>query len=634
MANTTTSGNEPTAHRYSVVGVFVVVVFVSALAWCLIHIRYNWLQWAVQIMLPLLTAFGMLRWYRSGKAARLRRRLAIGAAAGSVLLAVGAWGYCATNAYHTPEIDRTALYARGRVLVIVPHQDDDTNLMAGLTEELIRAGSDVYILFTTNGDRRGIKNAAKRVREVLKMADFYGIPHDHIYYLGYADAWQQDNRDLYNTAEDEAMIGYSGATETWAPEGVRILRPGRSYTKRHWREDMSEVIRTLHPDMLVCIDYDNHPGHRAASCMFEEVMADILRTEPDYTPFVLKGFAYRPCWRAPKDFYEGENLRSSRVVQDVNLLSLSDSEGRMDEVSYFTWEQRLRWPVSPKGLTHYMRGNSMYEAFTSYKFQHPPYRALPNGDKVMWWRPTGNLLLRAAAESDSGDAAQAHDFKVADSVDIMDPKRKPFDNGWCPKTRVGSIEFTLAEPKPIEEIWLYDHPDPANRVLSGRVVLGSGREIPLPPLPAGGEPLVLRTDCTEPQTGFRIEITQSTGPRAGLAEVEAYEHAPVSPVRIAKAVDVNDDFMYDYTVPKDGEVKFRLYTYPIGRQADYCVEGPNGPLQSVDGWYTLQVKPGEECIVTVLDREGRIADRVRLYNTPGWLRCLRRFYRTLDPLLY
>ncbi|MGN1308665.1 MAG: hypothetical protein ACI4XO_02360, partial [Akkermansia sp.] len=90
----------------------------------------------------------------------------------------------------------------------------------------------------------------------------------------------------------------------------------------------------------------------------------------------------------------------------------------------------------------------------------------------------------------------------------------------------------------------------------------------------------------------------------------------------------------DYTVPKDGKVKFRLYTYPIGRQADYRVEGSNGPMQSVDGWYTLQVKPGEECLVTVLDRERRIADRVRLYNAPGWLRCLRSFYRTIDPLLY
>ena len=634
MTSTEKSEHQPAARGNGVIGVVVVTLFAALLARGVIHIRYNWLCWLLWGLIPLLTDFGMFRWRQSGKAPRTRRGLIAASAAGLVLIALGTWGYLATNDYRVPEVDRTTLYARGRVLVMVPHQDDDTNLMAGLTEELIRAGSEVYIVFATNGDRRGVKNAPKRVREVLKMADFYGIPHDHIYYLGYADAWQPETRDLYNAGEDEAMVGYSGATETWAPDGVTLLRSGRSYTKRHWREDMAEVIRRIRPDMMVCVDHDRHPGHRSVSCLFEEALAEVLRTEPDYRPFVLKGFAYRPCWRAPKDFYESENLRSSRVVQDGDLKAPGDCDGRMDEVSYFSWEQRLRWPVSSRGLTHYMCGNSMYEAFQCYKFQHPTYPSLPNGDKVMWWRPTGNLLLRATSKADSGNASQAHDFKVVDSADIVATIPRPFDNGWCPDTRVGCIEFTLAEPKRIEEIWLYDHPDPANRVLSGRIILSRGKEIPLPPLPAGGEPLVLRTDCSELQTGFRIEITQSAGPRAGLAEVEAYESTPVSPVSLVKAVDENDDFMYDYTVPENGEVRFRLYTYPIGRQADYQVEGPNGPLRSVDGWYTLQVKPGEECLVTVLDHEGRIADRVRLYNTPGWLRCLRRFYRTIDPLLY
>ena len=41
--------------------------------------------------------------------------------------------------------DKTELYADRSVLLIVPHQDDDINLMGGIIEEYIRYNSDIKI---------------------------------------------------------------------------------------------------------------------------------------------------------------------------------------------------------------------------------------------------------------------------------------------------------------------------------------------------------------------------------------------------------------------------------------------------------------------------------------------------------
>ena len=48
--------------------------------------------------------------------------------------------------------DKAEIYADKSVLLIVPHQDDDINLMGGMLEEYVRYKSDIRICFYTNGD--------------------------------------------------------------------------------------------------------------------------------------------------------------------------------------------------------------------------------------------------------------------------------------------------------------------------------------------------------------------------------------------------------------------------------------------------------------------------------------------------
>ena len=77
--------------------------------------------------------------------------------------------------------DKAEIYADKSVLLIVPHQDDDINLMGGMLEEYVRYKSDIRICFYTNGDFE--VSAETRLNESLKVAEFYGISAENIIFM-------------------------------------------------------------------------------------------------------------------------------------------------------------------------------------------------------------------------------------------------------------------------------------------------------------------------------------------------------------------------------------------------------------------------------------------------------------------
>ena len=59
--------------------------------------------------------------------------------------------------YRTSDVQSTCYASFGKVLIIVPHQDDDTNIAGGILTQLQEQG-EVHVLFTTNGasDRKSV----------------------------------------------------------------------------------------------------------------------------------------------------------------------------------------------------------------------------------------------------------------------------------------------------------------------------------------------------------------------------------------------------------------------------------------------------------------------------------------------
>ena len=83
---------------------------------------------------------------------RKGRRIAFlsiaGAAVLSALALFAAWSAAAPKtAYEAPETEPKAIFSEKRVLAVVPHEDDDLNLLSGVTGQFTDAGSEVYVVF-------------------------------------------------------------------------------------------------------------------------------------------------------------------------------------------------------------------------------------------------------------------------------------------------------------------------------------------------------------------------------------------------------------------------------------------------------------------------------------------------------
>lgn len=60
------------------------------------------------------------------------------------------------------------------MLAVVPHEDDDLNLLSGVTGQFTDAGSEVYVVFVSTGDAAGL--GEKRVYEAINALSLDGVP--------------------------------------------------------------------------------------------------------------------------------------------------------------------------------------------------------------------------------------------------------------------------------------------------------------------------------------------------------------------------------------------------------------------------------------------------------------------------
>lgn len=93
-----------------------------------------------------------------------------------------------SNVYNFEDVDngKKAVFSDKSVMLIVPHEDDEVFLLGGTIEEYIRYGSEVNVVFATNGDAfltEEIKE--KRLNEAISALSFMGVDEKHVVFLGY-----------------------------------------------------------------------------------------------------------------------------------------------------------------------------------------------------------------------------------------------------------------------------------------------------------------------------------------------------------------------------------------------------------------------------------------------------------------
>lgn len=513
--------------------------------------------------------------------------------------------------YTNVECGKEDFFAKQKVMVFVPHEDDDINLMGGVIEQYVKYGSEIYIVFATNGDGDKRYDMSKmgyiRINEAIKSLSLLGVPEKNIIFLGYGDGWGEVGPHIYNANPDEILTSTSGRVSTFATKDHPAFREDKSYTCSNYYDDIKQVILEYMPDVIFCIDYDTHNDHRALSMLFEKAVGEILKTT-DYKPIIYKGYGYRTAWGAPQDFYDCINILST-----VNHCSDND-------VVIFDWNERVRIPIDVGSIDRNLKYAKLYSALSLYASQHANEcsSSIINGDKVFWHRRTDSLLYNAEISVSSGDKTKLTDFMLLDCDDLMQHGERPFDGVWHPDEDDDkkSICVTLDKKMYIDNIVLYDNPSPVDNILNAVITLDDGTIIETGKLNLHGEATII--SINKQFQSFCIRIDKYEGDKFGFSEIEAYCSPSQETHRFYKLIDAQDDFVYDYIVPQNGKQVLKIYSNcgKITDVHDFSLRCDNKKCKLVlcDDEIIVYVKVGQKCRIELLSKDNTVLERIILRN--------------------
>lgn len=526
--------------------------------------------------------------------------------------------------------NKNGYFAGHNVMIMVPHEDDEVNLMGGVIEKYLDAGSIVRVVYATNGDRWA--EGSTRINESVEAMRRTGIPEENLIFLGYGDMWSGQtypdgsySGHIYNAKDDAVWTslknqgtGFRKYTETY---GTKKHPPYRThgYTRENYLKDIHDVILEYRPDVIYVNDFDDHADHRGLSLFFEEAMGMILKENGDYRPRVCKGFCYATAWDAPDDYDASDNVLSTRKPEDG--------------FSLYDWDERLRLPVRCSALGHTLKSAGLFRtlsAFVSQNGEEAAYRVI-NGDRAFWERRTDSLLYNAGISMGGKELSMLNDFKLLDSDDVIERDRI---SAGTVEVRSGSrVAVLLKEPADIYELALSGDPDPANNILEGHIEWEDGSVTPFGPLKERGGQVFI-TCNREKVNAFSVITDSVTGAGAGLTEIEAFgEYCALNEPGFIKLMDERGHFLYDVTVA-EGEETESLLAYGAGGGQEYELTGDGGCSMEEDrerGSAVVTVPRGRKCQVTV--REGELSDTVRISNPGAFTRRWRDLVCRADRFL-
>lgn len=480
-----------------------------------------------------------------------------------------------------------------KVMVIVPHEDDDLLISGQVLPSMYKNGADVRVVFATNGDKR--VSAYTRQSEACNALEKLGIPREKVIFLGYPDGTQ-----LY--VGKKAFSFSSGWDHTYAGKGFKDYHFDRfgthaKYTAENMVDDIESVVLEYRPDYILAIDFDTHTDHRGVSISFEKAMERILKKESGYTPKVLKCFGYSLAWKSKPDFY-ALNIKST-VMQDREK---NNDPSYETDVPQYRWNNRVRLPIDKKSFSHSILRCSEYKALSEHLSQYAYCYSerIINGVSVYWNRRTDSLTYNADISVSSGDASLLNDFRL---IGVGNRTAGPnvklencvsrFDKNDAQKT----VTVKFDSPKTVSCVSLYDNFGLNSNILGGVITFSDGSKVEVPALNADGSETRVVFEPKHNITSFTFKVTEYEGV-AGLDEIEAFENADYdmgfSLIKLKNAD--TDDYIYNYLITPD-EKSLNLGVYLSNPNAGYTIKIIEGDSVKLEGNTLVFDDDFEKCTV-------------------------------------
>ena len=472
-------------------------------------------------------------------------------------------------------------YSGRKVLILVPHQDDEINTAGNAIQIFTRAGADVYVMFANSGDYYSHYNFDVRMTEAVNSLKVLGVERSHVFILGYGETLNNsESGHIFYTA-DNPIKSASGHTETYGAIGLQdfgFTEHGvhSAYCRNSYIRDLRELILKVKADIIIATDFDVHSDHRMLSLSFDIAMGEILsRPGNDYFPEVFRRFAYCTGYFAVPDLFSSDFILSTAKPQPGTLRGY---DRKIIDTSYYSWPERVRFPVPEESREPYER-NIITKALKQHVSQNAHIHAenIINSDEVSWRRRTDSITFSADVTASSGNPGYVHDFRLLNVANV-DADSPSWENYlWIPSENDEAKElvFTWKSPQKISVIKLWGNVDgiPLQRVL---ITTNSGYESEFGPLPENGLPMTINLPGESQATECRVKIISQGSKESGLAEVEIFSENQQPPV-VKPFIQITTGGNFVYVYPRKHEelvIPVEFYSYRIDSPISCKVEGP------------------------------------------------------------
>lgn len=400
-------------------------------------------------------------------------------------------------------------------VLFVPHPDDELLVGGGMLYALAHSADwCVKVVFVTNGDYYA-HEAEIRLNEAINACMVLGMEEKNVIFLGYGDRWK--DKHIYNS--ENICVSNAGFTNTYAlkfhPEYAYQKRgQHNTYTKEHIKDDIKAVIENVFPDVLICVDFDLHPDHRAVSLLFTEAVHEILISNKHYFPLILKKLAYEGVMRGQPDYYHMPHLRTVNIGNDLASTPV------------LKWNNRICFKTPSEVDCTKLTQNPIFKAATVYKSQRIKLRMISalNSDIVFWRLPSENSALQAKIEVSSGIGKYINDLKIIDSNDINQKYCNLDCAVWKPDEEdiKKSVKMLWENEISINLIVFFENPNPNFNINKIKIVLNNEKQIIVSNIEHDGAANIVYMDKTENISTLEFLIIDGNC-GCGLTEIMTFD---------------------------------------------------------------------------------------------------------------
>ncbi len=354
-----------------------------------------------------------------------------------------------------------------RILVLAPHDDDETLGPGGLIWTALKAGIQVRVVLATNGDgymaataeefrtlyptaQDYIRMGELRQKETVAALALLGLPAGDVYFLGYPDHGTPALWEQHWSATSPYTSTYSGVSRSPYPD---TYNPASVYAGEDYLADVMSIVDAYRPDLVVYPSpEDVHPDHWGLSVFTRLALTELNHRDPTFQPRQLTYLVHRPGFPEPRGLKPSASLLPPPALYaiDKDWLRLDLQPGAVTAKGQAVLAYQSQLPLLRGLMESFVRTNELFDQVSSVDLATvtvgdplnpatwkdsqgqpiPPVELDPKGD-VFSHRtvPATDLIATYAARNPSGelwmcaqlDQAAAPDFSYAIRLKALTP---------------------------------------------------------------------------------------------------------------------------------------------------------------------------------------------------------------------